>query len=101
MITDSSVDTSYAALGGSDAFGNGVEYADTAGSLDAVALTAVAPAPYSEEFGGGGSPFDQQAVSDPSFQPQLADTPNPTSTDPNVLVLFAIGLAFLAMWGKE
>ena len=70
-------------------------------SLDVAAAPGVAPASYAEEFGGAGSAFDQPGVSDPSFQPQLADTPNPTSSISPWAIAAGIGLIFLAFGSKH
>lgn len=90
MIADST-DTGY------DSFGASAYPQDPNDSLDAVQSPGVAPAPYSEEFGGGGSPFDQPVVSDSTFQPQLADTPNPDTGIPGWIIAAGIGLAFLLL----
>lgn len=68
---------------------------DPAGSLDQPTAPGVAPAPYSEEFAGSFGPFGQQPVTDSSFQPQLADTPNPSGIPVWAL---ALGLGALALF---
>lgn len=93
MITDNGDTNTYASFGEPGPFGDSAPN-DNVDSLDQVMAPGVAPPPYSEEFGGGGSPFDQPRVTDPSFQPQLADTPNPTSST-SPLVWFAIAAAGL------
>jgi hypothetical protein len=67
--------------------------ADSADEPTAVGMPAYAGGP-SESFGASA-----EQPTDPSFAPQLADTPNPAPTTANPLLLIGAGIAALMLFG--